>query len=583
MPKFLVELEDGKKFQVEADQQPSPEEISQYLGGQTQPEKPFLDLSETASSLGRAFTSLPTTTMASLSQAWEGLENPWKRSEGYLSRRQEIQALQDELAASEAEAAASGDASTVSSAIREATPSLGFSGVTLLPSIGAGAGTLALSRSPNAARAAAAATSGLMAYRMAGAQFLDDAKERIDAYFQENVGRPPDEREQEEAYQELLPLARKFGAAEAGPEALGNLALGGAGKYIRRALGGKGGIVDLASNALGKVTGTKAALAGAGALAAEVGTEAVTGVEQSRIQKQFEEGVMRGESPESVLMPERSFQDYVESFKEVAPATIATVGMMGAAGLGPKAISRGIRALRGPQTQAEQPVEEQPSMPLPDEIVIAADNLKATENVPFTDVSGKTTAAIIEQNNQIAPQPTIQPEQAAEEVESLSNEELTKRANSYRRFLAANPGYVGVEKDLMALEAELQRRQTTPTANQANFEARNQNMLPDTDDFGGKFEKPLRIDPNSYTNSNGIETVNYINPDNGLVDVYISAFGNNDFIAYMRHYDENGAPTNRWTSKLERRTTKDGATKAMLRELQSSFEVHLFVGAPFSS
>lgn len=94
-------------------------------------------------------------------------------------------------------------------------------------------------------------------------------------------------------------------------------------------------------------------------------------------------------------------------------------------------------------------------------------------------------------------------------------------------------------------------------------------MLPDEDNFGGKFDKPLRIKPDSYVNKDGIETVEYTNPQTGVVDAYISAFGNNDFVAYMRVYDANGNPTNRFTSKLERRTQRAGATKAMLEELQS--------------
>ena len=94
-------------------------------------------------------------------------------------------------------------------------------------------------------------------------------------------------------------------------------------------------------------------------------------------------------------------------------------------------------------------------------------------------------------------------------------------------------------------------------------------MLPDEDNFGGKFDQPLRIKPDSYVNKDGIETVEYTNPDTGVVDAYISAFGNNDFIAYMRVYDESGSPTNRFTSKLERRTNRPGATRAMIEELQS--------------
>jgi len=420
-------------------------------------EKPFLDISETASALGRAATSLPTTTMASLSQVWEGLDNPWKRSEGYFARRQEMQALQDELAKEEEEAAASGDISTVSSTIREATPSLGFSGATLIPSMGAAAGTLALSKSPMAARGAAAATSALMAYRMAGAQFLDDAKDRIDSFFAENLNREPTEQEKEEAYQELLPLARKFGAAEAGPEALGNLALGGAGKYIRRALGGKNGVMELASNALGKVTGTKAALAGAGALVSEIGTEAVTGVEQQRIQKQFEEGVMRGESPESVPLEERTLDDYIKSFKEVAPATMAMTGMMGAAGLGPTAIARGIKALRPTpperQTQIQKDLQAEagaiPKDTVPDQT--NEEKLAAMEagGTTVVDPDGKT-AVIPPQQPELPSMPS--PDEVAVQLNTDAAKSLKAAGSS--KSAQAQAGFDATLKEILGPPTE---------------------------------------------------------------------------------------------------------------------------------
>jgi len=319
------------------------------------PERPFFDLSDTLSATGRAFTSLGTSVPASMRQAFGGLENPWQRSKSYMQSRADMQALQEELNASEAAALAGGDASSVSSSIREATPSLGFSGSTLVPSLAAGAVTALATKSPAAARSAAAGTSLLMAYRMAGAQFLDDSRERIDNFFQEKLQRPLTPEEQNEAYEELLPLARKFGAAEAGPEALGNMALGGAGKYIRKALGGKNGIMSLASNALSKVTGAKAVGAGIGAAAGEVGTEAITAVEQDRINKEFEQSVLRGEAPESVVLPDRTVQDYTKGITEVAPTTLAMTGLMGLAGLGPTAINRGYRALR---PQAEQQAVE---------------------------------------------------------------------------------------------------------------------------------------------------------------------------------------------------------------------------------
>lgn len=372
------------------------------------PEKPFFDLSDTLSATGRAFTSLGTSVPASMRQAFGGLENPWQRSESYMQSRADMQALQEELNASEAAAMEGGDASSVSSSIREATPSLGFSGSTLVPSLAAGAVTALATKSPAAARSAAAGTSLLMAYRMAGAQFLDDSRERIDNFFQEKLQRPLTPEEQNEAYEELLPLARKFGAAEAGPEALGNMALGGAGKYIRKALGGKNGIMSLASNALSKVTGAKAVGAGIGAAAGEVGTEAITAVEQDRINKEFEQSVLRGEAPESVVLPDRTVQDYTKGITEVAPTTLAMTGLMGLAGLGPTALNRGYRALR-PQAEqqaveteitTEEPAPATPPAPKTPSQVIAENLATAAENT--SNDANEAVAAAREVTQQVA-------------------------------------------------------------------------------------------------------------------------------------------------------------------------------------
>lgn len=87
-----------------------------------------------------------------------------------------------------------------------------------------------------------------------------------------------------------------------------------------------------------------------------------------------------------------------------------------------------------------------------------------------------------------------------------------------------------------------------------------------TTDFGGKLSKPAVL--SKYTEKNGIGYAEYTNPDSGVVDVYLAAFGENDYLGYIRVY-ENGKPTNRFTSKLERRTDKSGATKQMISELQN--------------
>jgi len=575
MPLYLVELEDGSKYQVEADTQPTPEEVQGFFT-EKEENKPFFDLSETLAATGKAFTSLGTTLPASMSQAWAGLGSPWQRGETSLRRQEEMKALQEELAAQEQEAIISGDSSVVSSAIREATPSLGFSASTLVPSLIAGAGTGLATRNPRAAMAAAAGTSSLMAYRMAGSQFLDDARDRINAYFQENFQRLPNEQEQEEAYQELLPLARKFGAAEAAPEALGNLVLGGAGKYIRRVLGGKNGITELASNALNKViTGGKALAAGVGAVGSELATEGVTAAEQARIQKQFEEGTLRGVAPEDVQLPDRSLAAIGEGIKDVAPATLATMGLMGLAGLGPSAVSRGYRSLR--PTAPEQP---EPVLP-PVANGVAFESL---ENAGASaDVAPATTArldegAINENTPEVALETgasgVVKPEMALAAGDRIT---LPTRSIYQGRKATVDSvdkaGFVSVTTDdgqkmiIGADEVTLDAPVAQSSVAAQPTEARNTELFPDSTDFAGKLDNPAVL--SKYEDKDGFGVAEYINPSTGTTDVYLAAFGDNDFIAYLRVYDESGTPTNRFTSKLERRSKSPGITKKMLSELQT--------------
>jgi site-specific DNA-cytosine methylase len=92
-------------------------------------------------------------------------------------------------------------------------------------------------------------------------------------------------------------------------------------------------------------------------------------------------------------------------------------------------------------------------------------------------------------------------------------------------------------------------------------------LFPDTTDFGGKLNTEVVL--GAYSEKDGIGTATYVNPQNGSEDVFLSAFGGNDFIGYIRIYDEAGNPTNRFASKLERRSIRDGATRAMMDELQA--------------
>jgi hypothetical protein len=101
----------------------------------------------------------------------------------------------------------------------------------------------------------------------------------------------------------------------------------------------------------------------------------------------------------------------------------------------------------------------------------------------------------------------------------------------------------------------------------AGASPRNTDLFPDKTDFMGKLSQEAIL--SNYQERDGFGVAEYVNPDTGTTDVYLAAFGDNDFIAYIRVYDENGKPTNRFTSKLERRSKAPGVTKKMLSDLQS--------------
>ena len=332
MPNFLVELTDGRKFQVEADTPPTEADLQQYMGQSEAPkEEPMIDVSDTLKAAGQAIGGITTTAPHAFRQLYSGLENPWQRSEGYKASQAGLDRYQQELEAANQAAVESGDISTSSRGMRQAGQSLGLSAGAM------GAGLVGSSATGLAGRGigtaiagpAGAATGEVIgrgvgalgagygaAYRMAGAQFLDDASKEIDAKFMEKLGRLPNEQEQKEAYDELLPLAQAFGHAEAGPEAIGNLAMAKAGKFI---LGlGINKVKGLAAGALAKVG------AGAGGLATELGGETVTQVEQNRLEEQ-KNALLSGQAP-----PEqggRTVEEYQKALGEVAPATLATMGL----------------------------------------------------------------------------------------------------------------------------------------------------------------------------------------------------------------------------------------------------------------
>ena len=356
MPNFLVELTDGRKFQVEADTPPTEADLQQYMGQSEAPkEEPMIDISDTLKAAGQAIGGITTTAPHAFRQLYSGLENPWQRSEGYKESQAGLDKYQQELEAANQAAVKSGDISTSSRGMRQAGQSLGFSAGAMGASLAGGStagmagryiGGLAGPEGAIAGEAGGRVIGALgasygAAYRMAGAQFLDDASKEIDAKFMEKLGRLPNKQEQDEAYAELKPLAEAFGHAEAGPEAIGNLAMAKAGKFIL-GLGIKN-IKGLAAGALAKVG------AGAGGLATELGGETVTQVEQNRIEQQ-KNALLSGQKP--LEQGARTLGEYQTALGEVAPATLATMGLIGSVPTAYKAGELAIKAYKQPANAA---------------------------------------------------------------------------------------------------------------------------------------------------------------------------------------------------------------------------------------
>lgn len=72
----------------------------------------------------------------------------------------------------------------------------------------------------------------------------------------------------------------------------------------------------------------------------------------------------------------------------------------------------------------------------------------------------------------------------------------------------------------------------------------------------------------SYAEVNGIGVAEYTNPVSGVVDVIMSGTSDNDYVGYVRIY-ENGKPTNRWTSKMSNQSGNKDAFKTMISQVQS--------------
>jgi hypothetical protein len=315
------------------------------VGPAPAPPRDFFSVEDVFSALGGVPESLAVGLPAAAVKGYRGLSIP-ERSQAIENEMAFAQRVQQEQADREA----AGKATSVGSAIREALPSVAFSGVSMLSGLGGGAaGLLGGPAAKVTVPAGAMAASGVASYRMAGADLLY----RTFKTLEENKGSPLTDEEKAEAYRELLPIAQDAGLWEAGPEAVSNVLMMKAGKFIFNLPGfGKATARKLVDEAIEKTNKTLArkvaekTAVGVGTAGAEVISEGVTAIGQypaeMAAQQYTETGTTEG-------APTEYPGGYVQAVKDVAPATLALTGLMGLGAGGVKLASMPFRQQKSPE------------------------------------------------------------------------------------------------------------------------------------------------------------------------------------------------------------------------------------------
>ena len=279
-------------------------DFSQFDGQQEKPqEEPgFLSkLGNSAMAIGEGLTMLPGGVVDTLRDAYHG-GNIDVTDADALRARQEREREQAEYARKYEGKTFDG--------VTDAMNSMGYSTATMGASLIAGA--LGSAAGPVGAGAAGMAASGALAYRASKQQFLRQMLDRTEQV----LGRMPTQEEWDRIATEFDDEATKFGAWEAGPEALSNLfmakLLGPLGKNVFK--GGLGNIAKRVGGLYGEELGT------------ETATQMGQGYEEER-------AGLREKAP-----------GFLEAFGEIAPATFWQTTLMAGGKKGADLLARRFRS-----------------------------------------------------------------------------------------------------------------------------------------------------------------------------------------------------------------------------------------------
>ena len=250
--------------------------------------------------------------------------------------------------------------------------------------------------------------------------------------------------------------------------------------------------------------------------------------------------------------------------------------------------------------QQESPVVAEALEAKAEKLNDEADKIAEKQNEIGSNASPETMAALDEQHRKLdeltasletledpdaieAVQSAIEQTQAqadelakkakAEAIRSMKEAEDNKKMYQGRAFMdetGLQPGlYTQEEVDAAkAKKAEAAK----PVFDEKVKETEDKIKRKDLFAAGGTFSNILGgsgVDsvPTSHSEVDGIEFVQFSNPETGDVDVVMTGTGENDFVGYYRVY-ENGKPTNKWSSKVENKSRNKQNFKTMMSNAQ---------------
>lgn len=178
------------------------------------------------------------------------------------------------------------------------------------------------------------------------------------------------------------------------------------------------------------------------------------------------------------------------------------------------------------------------------------------------DAETQTTTSETQQT----PQPKAEVETQVNEVSSAISE-LEKQRDAEIEALKSKRQYD--EKNITPIREKYDALIVKEKSKETEAKIKRKDLFQDGGTFSNQLgESGIDSVPTNHQEINGIEFVEFSNPNTGIVDVIMSGTSDSDFVGYYRVY-ENGKPTEKWSSKFENQSRNKENFKTMIGGVQS--------------